>query len=426
MPVTARYKVTVNPVGQTITVGAPNTVLGLSFPNPIYDYLITGSAALAADNEFVLDANVALVDGLTYTFLYDGTCTNAGGSIVILGQSFSANQLSHGQVIVSTYLASSGKWNNFASPNTFEAGSLDGGLLESGSVPVTALSSAPWELAGNAGTNPAANFLGTTDNNDVKFKRNNILSALISLGNTIFGVGGGASISSGSGNTVIGVNAMRDTTTGNSNTVIGDSALTDNITGSENVVIGTNAASNPTTLTQSVIIGANSGVAALTGTNRIGLGYSAAPTKNNQFSIPSSITEVMFYQSQLRVGSVVEDRVNVTANATATLTGAQIVSGFITCTSGAATSLTLPTGTDLGAAVSAVRGTVIKFYIDNTLGANNVTIIANTDAIQSALSAAVANADGFGKLVIPAGASGLAEFTIMFSSATTYVFSRTA
>ena len=111
-------------------------------------------------------------------------------------------------------------------------------------------------------------------------------------------------------------------------------------------------------------------------------------------------------------------------NATATATAAQVVTGYITSTSAAATTITLPTGTLLGAALGAARGTVLELYVDNTAGANTVTIAVAVDGILS--SAAADTAGSFGDLTIASGATGLARFTIMFSSATTYVFTRTA
>jgi len=111
-------------------------------------------------------------------------------------------------------------------------------------------------------------------------------------------------------------------------------------------------------------------------------------------------------------------------NATATATAAQVATGYITSTSAAATTITLPTGTALGAAVGAVRGTVLELYVDNTAGASTVTMAVATNGI---LSSAAADTPGsFGDLTIAAGATGLARFTIMFSSATAYVFTRTA
>jgi hypothetical protein len=111
-------------------------------------------------------------------------------------------------------------------------------------------------------------------------------------------------------------------------------------------------------------------------------------------------------------------------NATATATAAEVVTGYITSTSAAATTITLPTGTLLGAALGAVRGTVMDLYIDNTAGASTVTIAVATNGVLS--SAAVDTAGSFGDLTVASGVTGLARFTIMFSSATAYVFTRTA
>jgi hypothetical protein len=111
-------------------------------------------------------------------------------------------------------------------------------------------------------------------------------------------------------------------------------------------------------------------------------------------------------------------------NATATASAADVATGYITSTSAAATTITLPTGTALGAAIGAVRGTVLDLYVDNTAGASTVTIAVATNGI---LSSAAADTPGsFGDLTIASGATGLARFTIMFSSATAYVFTRTA
>ena len=111
-------------------------------------------------------------------------------------------------------------------------------------------------------------------------------------------------------------------------------------------------------------------------------------------------------------------------NATATATAAQVATGYITSTSAAATAITLPTGTLLGAALGAAQGTVFDLYIDNTAGANAVTIVVAVNGILS--TAATDTAGSFGDLTVASGVTGLARNTIMFSSATAYVFTRTA
>jgi hypothetical protein len=113
-------------------------------------------------------------------------------------------------------------------------------------------------------------------------------------------------------------------------------------------------------------------------------------------------------------------------NATATLTAAQVATGYITVTSATAVALTLPTGTLLGGYLGATQGTSFDLYIDNT-ASTSVGIVTVVVATNGILSTAAADTPGsFGDLTIAVGATGLARFTIMFSSATAYVFTRTA
>ena len=114
----------------------------------------------------------------------------------------------------------------------------------------------------------------------------------------------------------------------------------------------------------------------------------------------------------------------VAINATATATAAQVATGYITSTSAAPTSITLPTGTLLGAALSATKGTIFDLYIDNTGGASTVTIVVAVNGILS--TAAADSGASFGDLTVASGVTGLARYTLMFSSATAYVFTRTA
>lgn len=112
-------------------------------------------------------------------------------------------------------------------------------------------------------------------------------------------------------------------------------------------------------------------------------------------------------------------------NATGTATAAQVADGYITSTSAAATTITLPTGTLLGQALGATRGTSLDLWVDNTAGANTVTIAVATNGILSAAAAAGSGA-GAGLLTVPSGVTGIGCFRITFASATAYVFSRIA
>lgn len=111
-------------------------------------------------------------------------------------------------------------------------------------------------------------------------------------------------------------------------------------------------------------------------------------------------------------------------NATTTATAAEVATGYITSTSAAPTTITLPTGTLLGAELGAVAGTVHELYVDNTGGASTVTMAVATNGILS--DAAETTAASFGQLTVASGVTGQARFTLMFSSATAYTFTRTA
>ena len=110
--------------------------------------------------------------------------------------------------------------------------------------------------------------------------------------------------------------------------------------------------------------------------------------------------------------------------ATAVATAAEVATGYITSTSGAATSITFPTGTLLGAELQATAGTVLDLVVDNTAGASTVTMVVGVNAILS--DAATTTAGSFGDLSIAAGVTGIARYTLLFSSATAYTITRTA
>jgi len=139
-------------------------------------------------------------------------------------------------------------------------------------------------------------------------------------------------------------------------------------------------------------------------------------------AIPSSVDTTLTTPSL--DNPQVEHRATAAINATATATAEQVATGYITSTSAAATTITLPTGTLLGTLLGAQAGTVFDLFIDNTAGANTVTIAVATNGILS--SAAADTAGSFGDLTVASGVTGLAQYRLMFSSPTAYVFTRVA
>ena len=162
-----------------------------------------------------------------------------------------------------------------------------------------------WGLSGNTGTNPATNFIGTTDNNDVVFKRNNIISGRIGGNNTAFGNSALSSNTSGGDNVAYGTSALKSNTTGDYNVANGFEALKDNTTGdrnlangsfalklnttgSFNVANGNQALYSNTTGSYNTAIGDNALYSNTTGSNNTGLGkgaYAPSATGSNQVRI---------------------------------------------------------------------------------------------------------------------------------------------
>ena len=97
-----------------------------------------------------------------------------------------------------------------------------------------------WSLMGNAGTNPATNFIGTTDFVPLNFRINNENAGRIDLYNSVYlgyQVGSGAA-NLGLDNTGIGSRALFSNTTGDENTAVGSGALENNTGGGGNTAIG--------------------------------------------------------------------------------------------------------------------------------------------------------------------------------------------
>ena len=114
-----------------------------------------------------------------------------------------------------------------------------------------------WSTLGNAGTNPANNFIGTTGDQDLVFKRNNIRAGLLANYNTSWGVNALAGNTTGYSNTANGQDALRSNTTGYSNTANGQDALRSNTTGHNNTAIGVDALRSNTSGDQNTANGVN-------------------------------------------------------------------------------------------------------------------------------------------------------------------------
>lgn len=132
-----------------------------------------------------------------------------------------------------------------------------------------------WSLIGNSGTSSSTNFLGTTDDTDLIFRRNNLRAGRLGLDNTSFGLNSLNPTTTGTRNTAIGANVLNVNTTGTRNTAIGENTMFLNTTGGENVAMGAGSLYSNTTGNQNTSIGRNSLTTNSTGSSNTGLGYIA-------------------------------------------------------------------------------------------------------------------------------------------------------
>jgi hypothetical protein len=203
---------------------------------------------------------------------------------------------------------------------------------------------AGWLLTGNAGTNPATNFIGTTDAQPLIFKVNNqkagylgtttntafgyqTLNATSGLYNTASGFQalyanttghdntangfwslvlnttgyyntaiGGYSLyanSDGIGNTANGISALRFNTHGNDNTALGANTLFNNTTGYSNVAVGTNSLFNNTS-----------------GSNLVAVGDSALYNQNGGFGYNTAVGSKALYNNTQGTGNTANGSLN--------------------------------------------------------------------------------------------------------------------
>lgn len=156
-----------------------------------------------------------------------------------------------------------------------------------------------WSTSGNAGINPANNFLGTTDLQPLKFRINNLPFGGIfpSLGinkgsDILIGQNAGSALTNSSGSHIaIGLHALRDAVDATQGAIaIGDSTLMNNgvgasniIHGRNNVAIGKNAMYSNTTGQQNTVVGFEAMKFNIAGGNSVAFGTHAL--RNNTYGL---------------------------------------------------------------------------------------------------------------------------------------------
>jgi hypothetical protein len=144
-------------------------------------------------------------------------------------------------------------------------------------------SSSGWGLAGNAGTTAGPNFLGTTDNADVIFKRNNVLAAQLTVNNTSFGTGALLNTTA-AGNMAVGYQAGRTNTSGIQNQFLGYQSGLNNTTGGNNQFAGYRSGLSNSTGHSNLYVGNSSGRAGSTNSYNTIFGDSAGLRNTASFN----------------------------------------------------------------------------------------------------------------------------------------------
>ena len=134
-----------------------------------------------------------------------------------------------------------------------------------------------WLLNGNGGTNPATNFLGTTDDASLVFRIRNLHSGLLdsTKANASFGYRAFSQNTTGSGNSAIGYKSLFSNTTGGFNSAVGITSLYKNISGSANAAIGWEALFNNTEGSYNTAMGTRTLFMNQTGHDNVAVGESA-------------------------------------------------------------------------------------------------------------------------------------------------------
>lgn len=113
---------------------------------------------------------------------------------------------------------------------------------------------------------------------------------------------------------------------------------------------------------------------------------------------------------------------NTTAAATLAVVESGVLAGLMTSTSAAAVTITLPSAAVLLAAVGATTGSWYDFAIDNTAGANNVTLAVDAGATIAVITPAITG----GNNLVVSVANGIGTFRLYWDSATTAKLMRLA
>jgi len=313
---------------------ATNGRIGLGIITPLEKLHLSGKAIF--ENGFSAD-NAALVykNNIDYMFLgpQSGSSANGGaialfGSTNVIGGNAGGIDLNvaSGQLRI-TSAGNVGIGSSTPQDKLHIVGNLrmvDGnqaaGKVLTSDINGTAswqnVSNNAWGLIGNAGTNSVTNFIGTSDDVDVVFKRNTIRSGLFGTTNSSFGLNALNIGSTGTNNTAIGVDALKINTTGSNNTAVGKNAFSTINAGNNNTALGADTTTTSTILENATAIGykamaGNSNVMVLGSINGVN---GATSSVNVGIGTISPTTALEVVDANVTTTATVEGTINVITN----------------------------------------------------------------------------------------------------------------
>ena len=207
-----------------------------------------------------------------------------------------------------------------------------------------------WGSKGNLGINSDSNFLGTLDDHDLVFRRNNLPAGRIgntntSLGrasnqnnsgnyNTTIGLGAGYGLTTGSNNTALG-GALANTSTGSNNVSIGSQSLAGNLSGSNNVAIGVSTLGYGITGSNNIALGNDAGVYSGEGNNQL-----FVSAYDHLDAIREKTGSILYGQMDINTANQV-----LTVNGTLNVNNGNGIKSSATISTAGYTVATLPAGT---------------------------------------------------------------------------------
>jgi hypothetical protein len=226
-----------------------------------------------------------------------------------------------------------------------------------GNPTLSSFNSLGWALTGNTGTVDGTHFIGTSDNQPLNFRVNNLkagrisadIPASLSRGETTLGVGAGAAGTGLIRNTLIGLragealntNSHRNTFIGalaglqlgagsSNNVAVGDLTYQNLLFGLNNTAIGSGSGVLITSGDQNVLIGFGSGLTASgTGTGLLLIGSSAKASPNISNATALGNSAQVTASNSLVLGGVGSTSVNVGIGTTAPTQKLHVVDGHI-------------------------------------------------------------------------------------------------